>query len=460
MYIAVVGADPYKTVQLREDFRIPGTKKKRTKVIRTYGKYDELLANDPDFLEKLRAEARRLTKEKKEAAAAVQISLSADEIRKPEDAAHTLSFGHACLAQLWRQIGLDTFFGNMAPMKNARELAPALYALTLDRICPGVAVRAGHRKQKQFLGVDAKSLDLFDEVLTFLYEHKDAVLDVLERYSGRQIKCKNHEADFYVSSYCFENLRQEALRESGCFKDGKLNEAGVAMGLLIDRKGIPITFELFPGNALDPQTLRSALCRLKEKYQLDRVTIVAERSRVEKDKLIDPEEESHSFAAGYQLESAAQDLAGPALSGKRGSHEASEQSDILWTIKDCFRIQKLELKARPDFIWTDERIQGYFTLCFLALSLLRCMQHLYTAEYGEAISAERIRDCLLEAAVVFVGEYPRALLLPVNISEDYLRLHKVFGMKPLKKAMTFAEFRSATKLDPMRNPEPHIKEHS
>lgn len=52
----MVGADPYKTVQLREDSRFSGTKNK-TKVLKSFGRYDELLAEDPDFIEKLKAEA-------------------------------------------------------------------------------------------------------------------------------------------------------------------------------------------------------------------------------------------------------------------------------------------------------------------------------------------------------------------------------------------------------------------
>jgi len=105
------------------------------------------------------------------------------------------------------------------------------------------------------------------------------------------------------------------------------------------------------------------------------------------------------------------------------------------------------------FVWTDERIQGHFTLCYLVLCLVRYIQYLYTEECGETISAERIQDCLCEASVVFVGEFPKTSLVPVNISEDYLRLHKLIGLKPLKKAMTIAQFRSTKKLDPMINAE-------
>lgn len=80
---------------------------------------------------------------------------------------------------------------------------------------------------------------------------------------------------------------------------------------------------------------------------------------------------------------------------------------------------------------------------------MRYIQYLYTEGTGETISAERIRHCLLDAAVTFVGEFPKTRLVPVNINEDYLRLHTLLGLKPLKKSMTITQFRSTTKLDPM-----------
>lgn len=588
MYIAVVGADPYKTVQLREDIRIPGTQKKKTEVIKTFGKYDDLLAEDPDFLSKLKEEARRLTKEMKEANEAVQINLPVDEILKPEDAISSLSFGHALIASLWRQIGLDAFFSRKIKRRNADKLAQALYALTMHRICQPDSVLATVKHLKCFIGMDIQSLDLHYDALNVLYAFKEELINFLGRYFERRTERRSGEAYYDVTTYYFESVRQGELRMFGFSKDGKPHEVQVVMGLLIDSHGIPITFELFPGNTVDQKTLKSAVCRLKEQYNLDKVTIVADRGLNGKDNLLYLEEESHDFVVGYTLKNAAQDVIDLALSedgwtidlvdnesgevlhmsriipqklalkcemseeekaalprkrgrprkyksveidvnlhiswsAKRAARDRTERNRILeksrklaedpsllernvrrgrnayldfkldtegiridegkiaeqekydgyyalvtnnkalsgfeaselygglWTIEDSFRILKTDLKARPVFVWTDERIHGHFTLCFLALCIVRYLQFLYTEKFGETISAERIRDCLLNAAVAFIGEFPKIRLVPVNISEDYLRLHTLLGLKPLRKSMTITQFRSTTKLDPLMN---------
>ncbi|MDO9536441.1 MAG: transposase, partial [Bacillota bacterium] len=66
MYVAVTGSGKAKVIQFREDKRIPGTNKKATKVIKTLGNYERMVAEDPDVIAKLKAQAKVLTREKKE----------------------------------------------------------------------------------------------------------------------------------------------------------------------------------------------------------------------------------------------------------------------------------------------------------------------------------------------------------------------------------------------------------
>jgi transposase len=51
-----------------------------------------------------------------------------------------------------------------------------------------------------------------------------------------------------VTNYYFESTDAGELRLFGFSKEHKNNEVLVVMGLLIDSNGIPISFQLFPGN--------------------------------------------------------------------------------------------------------------------------------------------------------------------------------------------------------------------
>jgi transposase len=69
----------------------------------------------------------------------------------------------------------------------------------------------------------------------------------------------------------------DELRDFGFSKDCKFNEVQVVMGMIIDSDGIPVGYELFPGNTFDGKTLVSALSNIKKRFGIKRVIIVADR---------------------------------------------------------------------------------------------------------------------------------------------------------------------------------------
>lgn len=63
----------------------------------------------------------------------------------------------------------------------------------------------------------------------------------------------------------------------------------------------------------------------------------------------------------------------------------------LWRIEQSFRIMKTDLYARPVFVNKNEHIRAHFLICFVALLIIRIIQH----RLGEkALSAERIARAL------------------------------------------------------------------
>ncbi len=73
----------------------------------------------------------------------------------------------------------------------------------------------------------------------------------------------------------------------------------------------------------------------------------------------------------------------------------------LWRIEQSFQVLKSDLYARPVFVTTDKHIRAHFLICFVALLIIRIIQH----RMGEqALSAERIARALNAATCqVFKG---------------------------------------------------------
>lgn len=75
-------------------------------------------------------------------------------------------------------------------------------------------------------------------------------------------------------------------------------------------------------------------------------------------------------------------------------YDASKIREVysgLWKIEQSFRIMKSDLLARPVFVSTPGHIRAHFLICFVALLIIRMVQH---AMGNDALSAQRLASTL------------------------------------------------------------------
>jgi hypothetical protein len=93
----------------------------------------------------------------------------------------------------------------------------------------------------------------------------------------------------------------------------------------------------------------------------------------------------------------------------------------LWKIKQSFRIMKSDLYARPVFVRKNEHIRAHFLICFVALLVIRTIQH----QMGNnALSAERIARTLnaatcrvLKGGVILLDDVGDAIAFRKGLNE-------------------------------------------
>ena len=74
-----------------------------------------------------------------------------------------------------------------------------------------------------------------------------------------------------------------------------------------------------------------------------------------------------------------------------GERKIREAYSGLWKIEESFKVMKSDLYARPVFVWNQKHIRAHFLICFIALLVIRVIQH----RMGEnALAAERISRAL------------------------------------------------------------------
>jgi Transposase DDE domain len=155
-------------------------------------------------------------------------------------------------------------------------------AMILGRvICPGSklgTVRTlGQSTLASELGVDGADEDDLYLAMDWLLERQNAVED---RLAARHLR--DGEMVLYdVSSSYFEG-RTCSLAQLGYSRDGKRGLPQIIYGLLCDTDGRPVAVEVFTGELHDDKTLPSQIAKLKDRFGLSRIVVVADRGMVTK----------------------------------------------------------------------------------------------------------------------------------------------------------------------------------
>lgn len=139
--------------------------------------------------------------------------------------------------------------------------------------------------------------------LSFLAAQKEYLESHLNKQIGQMMDRQLAVAFYDATTYYFESVAVDDLKKFGFSKDNKVNQVQVVMGLLIDANGIPVSYELFPGNTNDFKTLEPALKKLKHQYGISKMIIVADRGLNSRKNLLFLKSIGFEYIMGYKIRS-------------------------------------------------------------------------------------------------------------------------------------------------------------
>jgi len=213
---------------------------------------------------------------------AVQVRLSQMQLRRPR------AFGDCWLGcWLWRQLQLDDFWDDR--LGNGRGEVPwakVLELLTVHRLIdPGSEFRL-HRQwfdrsaMDELLGVDyrAAAKDRLYRCLDRLLDHKEDLFRHLRRRWQDLFHVEFDVLLYDLTSTYFEGLcRQNPKARHGYSRDGRGDCRQVVIALVVTPEGLPLAYDVLPGNTADNTTLRDFLARIEAAYGTARRVWVMDR---------------------------------------------------------------------------------------------------------------------------------------------------------------------------------------
>jgi len=99
----------------------------------------------------------------------------------------------------------------------------------------------------------------------------------------------------------FESFKSDELKNLGYSKDCKFNQPQVLLSLIVTEEGLPLGYDLFPGNTFEGHTLPIALKKLKNKYKLENITIVSDSGLLSKQNITYIKSKGYKYIIGARL---------------------------------------------------------------------------------------------------------------------------------------------------------------
>lgn len=258
MYVSITGVENNKDVYINQSYRKENGKTS-SRIYRKLGKLNELLRQfDGDFdalMAWAKSEAEKDTAEYNARTGDVSISLSKTAyIQKDEQRCYQT--GYLFLQKLCTELKLDSICRKISKRhKYTYDFGAILTDLIYARILSPSSRLCSFSYCKTLLEPPKYELQNVYRALSVMAEESHFIQEELYKNSNF-VHPRNKKVLYYdCTNYYFEIEQEDDLRRYGKSKEHRPNPI-ITMGLFMDADGIPLAFDIFPGNQNEQTTLK------------------------------------------------------------------------------------------------------------------------------------------------------------------------------------------------------------
>ncbi len=258
MYVNITGSANNKDVYIYQSFRKENGKTS-SHIYKKLGKMNDLLVQFDNDKDKMMAWARNEAKKETELYNLKNGKVSVDfsqgaRILKNEQ--RLFNIGYLFLQSLVTELRLDKICRSIKGRhKYQYDLLAVFTDLIYARILHPSSKRESYEYCKTLLEPPKYHLQDVYRALSVIAEESDFIQSELYRNSNF-VHPRNKKILYYdCTNFYFEIEQEDELRKYGKSKEHRPNPI-VTMGLFMDADGIPLSFDIFPGNQNEQTTLK------------------------------------------------------------------------------------------------------------------------------------------------------------------------------------------------------------
>jgi transposase len=266
MFIRVIKSKNHEYVKVVENYREDGRVKQR--VIANLGRLENISAREA---ENIASKLLILTNSKKNIVEERTVP-NIEELDR-------CNYGYVVYKKIWNRFKLDKILDKLVEDRKIKyDFKSVIFSMVVDRLLKPKSKLALFENREDYFNINDKlKINHIYRSLDILAKNKIKIEEALFNQNKSLFNISTDIVFYDVTTFYYESKNENDLKRFGYSKDGKFGDVQIVMGLMIDKSGLPIGYELFSGNTFDSKTMVKVLDNLKEKFNLDKVIIVADR---------------------------------------------------------------------------------------------------------------------------------------------------------------------------------------
>src|SRR3990167_721534 len=319
MFIKINPSKNFKYVQLVRAYRKDG--KIKHEVVLNLGRLDQI-ENNPEF--------RKIFTKLAQIAGAQSIDINGCS------EAQMINWGYLVYKKLWEKFKLNDILSKLQEGhgKTQFNLNNASFLMSIQHLLSPTSKLGSFKAQHRYAHLPEVELNHLYRSLDILCQGKEAIESHLFQMN-RDLFNMNVDVVFYdVTTFHFESVTQDSLKDFGFSKNAKFNEVQVVLGMLVDCEGRPVGYELFPGNTFEGKTLKKALNAIDKRFGIRNVIIVADRGINSKLNLKQIKDKKYSYIVASRIKSMPEEIQAEIL--KEDEYKILSESEA--EDKVCYKV--------------------------------------------------------------------------------------------------------------------------
>jgi len=304
MFVRVKKSGNYKYLQIVQTYR--EGKKVKQRVVSTLGRLDKL--QEKNDIESITQSLSKFSEN-------VLLVLTG----KNDIQCDSLKIGPVLVfRRLWEEAGLSDIFKELlSDRKYEFDVELAVFITVLHRLFISGSDRSCEKwiTDYQIKGAKTLSLHHFYRAMAFLGNPLEdqsgktpfaprCIKDLVEEklFARRRTLFTELEIVFFdTTSIYFEGEGGDQIGQHGNSKDYRPDLKQMVVGAVLDNRGFPLFCEMWPGNTTDVKSLLPVANRLKKRFGVEKICLVADRGMISQDTIEQMESKGFWYILGARM---------------------------------------------------------------------------------------------------------------------------------------------------------------